>query len=430
MVHPTMGHPSPAAVWPRGRIGSWVAVAVVGGVAQLILWLISEPADLFSDFYKAYYPAAETLWTEGAVATWETEESAAVGFVNLPILAWVFVPLAPLGEPAAGWAFLVFGIAAIAATYVLLLRLGHFNVPIGAMLALSILANGPLVNSLREGNTTHFILLFLVLALLLWRSGAEYAAGAVLGLCALIKLPLLLFGLYALLRGRWRMAAGGATVIGGAAVLSLAVFGIEINVGWYRNCIEPFMGGVMPAFNVQSIDGFLARLATGPAHLTEWVPLAAQPWHRLVRTILLLGLFLLAAMAIVRRDDRQAGDGASFERLSLEFSIVLVLAIVASPLSWSHYYLLLLLPWALYLGGGLGLPDDAPTHWLMAGGVVLVSLPVIILPLDSGLIAAIGSRTLVSAWLFGGLMMLAALIRGALSTHAPVLKPQQPATAP
>jgi hypothetical protein len=66
----------------------------------------------------------------------------------------------------------------------------------------------------------------------------------------------------------------------------------------------------------------------------------------------------------------------------------------------------------------------------MAGGMLLVSLPVIILPLDSGLIAAIGSRTLVSAWLFGGLMMLAALIRGALSTHAPVLKPQQPATAP
>jgi hypothetical protein len=135
-------------------------------------------------------------------------------------------------------------------------------------------------------------------------------------------------------------------------------------------------------------------------------------------------------MAIVRRGDRQAGDGASFERRSLEFSIVLVLAVVASPLSWSHYYLLLLLPWALYLGGGLGLPDDAPTHWLMAGGAVLVSLPVIILPLDSGLIASIGSRTLVSAWLFGGLMMLAALIRGALSTHAPVLTPQQPATAP
>lgn len=425
-----MGNPNATPFWPKGRIGSWVWVAIIGGVAQFILWSISEPADLFSDFYKAYYPAADRLWTQGPVPTWETGESATVGFVNLPILAWLFVPLALFGESAAGWIFLACGIVAVAVTYRLLLRLGDFSVTTGAMLALSILASGPLVNSLREGNTTHFVLLLLVIALLLWRSGAEYAAGAVLGLCALIKLPLLLFGLYALLRGRWRMVTGGATVIGGAGLLSLAVFGLEINIGWYRNCIEPFTGGVMPAFNVQSIDGFLARLATGASSLMEWTPLAAPAWHRVVRSVVLLGLFLLAAAAIARRGDRQAGEVASFERRTLEFSIVLVLAVVTSPLSWSHYYLLLLLPWALYLGGGLGLPDDGPTRWLMAGGVALTSLPVIILPFGNGLIAAIGSRTLVSAWLFGGLLMLAALIRGAFSIHAPVLAPEQSANAP
>ena len=31
-----------------------------------------------------------------------------------------------------------------------------------------------MINSLREGNTTHIILLLLVLALLLWRSGWDY----------------------------------------------------------------------------------------------------------------------------------------------------------------------------------------------------------------------------------------------------------------
>ncbi|HET7153940.1 MAG TPA: glycosyltransferase family 87 protein [Hyphomicrobiaceae bacterium] len=405
-------------------------MAFVGVLAQVILWSISEPADLFSDFFKAYYPAADRLLNEGAVVTWETEESAAVGFVNLPILAWLFVPLALLGEAAAGWVFLACGIVALAVTYRLMLRLGVFSVAAAAMLALSILANGPLVNGLREGNTTHFVLLLLVVALLLWRSGADYAAGALLGLCALIKLPLLLFGLYALLRGQWRMAAGGATVIGGAALLSLAVFGLEINIGWYRNCIEPFIGGVMPAFNVQSIDGFLARLATGPELLMEWTPLAAPLWHRLVRSAILLTLFSVAAVAIMRSGSRQAGDGASSERRTLEFSIVLVLAVVTSPLSWSHYYLLLLLPWALFLGGELDLPDDAPTRWLMAGGMALASMPVIILPLESGLMAAIGSRTLVSAWLFGGLLMLTALIRGALSTRAHVREMRRPATVP
>ncbi len=408
-----MGTTGPTLLWPKGRVGSWLAVAALGIAAQAILWSVSEPSDLFSDFYKAYFPAGDRLWNEGAVATWETSESAAVGFVNLPILAWLFVPLALFGEPAAGWAFLALGIAAIATTYALLLRLGDFNIATSAMLALSILASGPLVNSLREGNTTHFVLLLLVVALLLWRAGKEYAAGLVLGLCALFKLPLMLIGLYVLLRGRWRVVAGGASAIVGAGLLSLAVFGLEINIGWYQNCIVPFVGGVMPAFNVQSIDGFLARLESGPALLMEWTPLAASLWHKIVRSIVLSGMFILAFVAMIR-GDRSAAGARPFERDTLEFSIVLTLAVVTSPVSWSHYYLLLLLPWALYLGGRLGLPDDAATRWLMAGGMLLASLPVVVLPLGSGIVAAIVSRTIVSAWMFGGLMILAALIRGAL----------------
>ena len=175
-----------------------------------ILWSVSEPSDLFSDFYKAYFPAADRLWTKARSRPGKPRVRGR-RLRQSPDPGLAVRPLALLGEPAAGWAFLALGIAAIAATYVLLLRLGDFNVASSAMLALSILASGPLVNSLREGNTTHFILLLLVVALLLWRAGEEYAAGLVLGLCALFKLPLMLFGLYVLLRGRWRVVAGGAT---------------------------------------------------------------------------------------------------------------------------------------------------------------------------------------------------------------------------
>jgi alpha-1,2-mannosyltransferase len=184
-----MENARPTLLWPKGRTGSWLAVGVLGIAAQAILWSISEPADLFSDFYKAYYPAAVRLLDEGAVATWETSESAVLGFVNLPILAWLFAPLGLLDEPAAGFAFLAAGAVAVALTYALLLRLGDFDRVSGAMLALSILASGPLVNSLREGNTTHFILLLLVVALLLWRAGAQYSPGRVRGQCARFKKP-------------------------------------------------------------------------------------------------------------------------------------------------------------------------------------------------------------------------------------------------
>ena len=59
-------------LWPKGRVGSWLAVAALGIAAQAILWSVSEPSDLFSDFYKAYFPAGDRLLNEGAVATWET----------------------------------------------------------------------------------------------------------------------------------------------------------------------------------------------------------------------------------------------------------------------------------------------------------------------------------------------------------------------
>ena len=186
----------------------WAMVAIAGIAIQVVLWSVSEPEILFSDFYKAYFSAAEELWQRGPSATWGTSESAVLGFVNIPILAWLFAPLAPLGELDAAWLFLALGAVATVTAFLLMLRLGSFSAATGALLALSFLANGPLVNTLREGNTTHFILLLLVVALLLWRAGAEFSAGLVLGFCAMFKLPLMLFALHFLLRKRWRIVAG------------------------------------------------------------------------------------------------------------------------------------------------------------------------------------------------------------------------------
>ncbi len=84
------------------------------------------------------------------------------------------------------------------------------------------------INSLREGNTTHFILLALAAALLLIERGRDLAAGAIIGFCATIKLPLLLFGAYFVSRGRWRAATGGfAAVAAVGGDFSILVFGTD-----------------------------------------------------------------------------------------------------------------------------------------------------------------------------------------------------------
>jgi alpha-1,2-mannosyltransferase len=393
----------------------WIACLVGGAAIHLGLWQVSEPPDLFSDFYKAYFPAAEYLWEQGLSATWPLTEAAAGGFVNIPILAWLFVPLVPLGEEAAGWAFLAMGAAAALAAWALLTRMGHAQAKVAAPLLFLGLVNGPMINSLREGNTTHIILLLLVLALLLWRSRWDYVAGLVLGVCAVIKLPLLLFGAYFLLRGKWRVVLGGMTSTATAVLLSLAAYGLQGNIDWYRDSVEPFLGGVIPAFNVQSIDGFLVRLWTGESRLHDWDPMLPSTLHKVLRHILFLliyGSALWLGWRNRRAEPVPALSGEQSARDTLEFVLVINLAIVTSPISWTHYYLLLLIPWGLYLGGRLALPEDQTTRWLMWGSLALTSLPVVIPQHSPSLLNEVLARTIVSAWLFGGLLMFAALMRG------------------
>src|SRR5262249_24663259 len=154
--------------------------------------------------------------------------------------------------------------------WMLLIRLARPENKIGGALLFFFLANGPLVNGFREGNITPIIFLLLVVALSLWNARWDYAAGLVLGICAVVKLPLLLYGIYFLFRRHWRVVGGISTTIGITVIASFAIFGIDINFGWYEHCVAPFLGRVIPAFNNQSIDGFLIRLTTGADYLFRW----------------------------------------------------------------------------------------------------------------------------------------------------------------
>jgi hypothetical protein len=405
------------ARWPISHSALVCLVFVLSGAAiHSALWQISEPAILFSDFFKAYYPAGEAVLADEVASLYR--EGAEVTFVNMPIMAFLFAPLGRLDDFDAGWIFLALGLTAALASWALLARIGRYRAGSTALLAFIFLINGPMVNSLREGNTTHFLLLLLALALLLWRAGWDYSAGLVLGFCALFKLPLLLFGGYFLLRRRWRILAGGATMAALIIGLSLWLFGLATHIAWYRVCVEPYMLGVIPAFNVQSIDAFLLRLSTGAALLQDWAPMPLPPVYRVVRTILLLAIYG-AAVALIwragRREPLPRVSGGLSTRDLTEFSLILTVALVSSPLAWTHYYLLLLLPWSLYQGGLLSLPDDTLSRSLMWSALALTSLPVLMPNLSPGLAAELVARTIVSMWLFGGLLMLIALARGAWS---------------
>jgi hypothetical protein len=95
----------------NNSVALWLVTALVGITIHVIVWQFSEPSALFSDFYKANYAVAETLYEDGLNATWPLTEKG--GFSNLPVLGWLYVPFIFAGEEWAGWAWSALGIAVL-----------------------------------------------------------------------------------------------------------------------------------------------------------------------------------------------------------------------------------------------------------------------------------------------------------------------------
>lgn len=321
------------------------------------------------------------------------------------------MPLALFERATAGWIFLGIGAAASLATALLLARWLDLRGRKFTLLIMLFAANGL---SLREGNTTHIVGLLLVASLILICAGRPFLAGVLVGFCALVKLSLMLFCAYYVFQRRSRIAAGAALAIAVLVLLSLLIFGADINIGWYDKCVAPYLRGVVGAFNVQSIDAFLLRLGTGETLLWNWEPVEVSLAHRIGRS-LIVGSMLAAVLFLMWRVNRRKRPSAATDMgaAALEFVLVLNLALVASPLSWVHYYLLLLVPAGLLMGGRLLTNDDRSARWLIYGGLMLASMPVAIPDLGEGPLGSLAARSAVSVWLFGGLSMLGGLMRAA-----------------
>jgi hypothetical protein len=133
------------------RAALWLAATLAGLTIHLTVWQFSEPSALFSDFYKANWPAAETLWDDGLAATWPLTEKG--GFSNLPVVGWLYVPFMWVDEEWAGWVWCVLGMVGLLAAYLLLVRSLRLDASRAALLMVLFLVSGPIVISLRDGQS-------------------------------------------------------------------------------------------------------------------------------------------------------------------------------------------------------------------------------------------------------------------------------------
>lgn len=384
----------------------WVIAALIGGAAVL-LWVTDTP--WFGDFRSAYYPAGGrtanpvTLYASDCVSS----------FVNIPIVAFLFAPFARLDYPLAAAAFLICGLVAIGLSIGLLWQAGartdKERLVIVALFALA----GPLLYSVREGNTSHIIFPLAILAMASWWRGARVLAGVCLAIASVIKPPLAIFGLYFLLRSEWRIASSMFLTAAGVLVVSVAVMGAESHYAWFETCITQTAGKPIAAFNVQSVDGFLARLSGGS--LRDWTPMTVGETYQRSRLAMLSLITAVVASVLWRA-------GAALDRSArlTEYCIVLVFAVVTFPVSWTHYYLWCLLPFAMIMTGGIRLREGR-AEW----GAVAVSAFLVLLPLrtpptapDHAWLHLVLSVFPASHAFLGGLILLAILLRSRLAGKA------------
>lgn len=379
----------PRLVLGLGAVGLW-----------LWTWSLSEPSVLFSDFNVAYYPAGRAIIEDLPRLFRRCWDTPVCGFVNIPIVALLFTPFSRLTLRHAQWLFVALSLVGLAVTVLLLWSMTDRDRSRRWAILLLFAMNGPLVYSLKEGNLTHGALLVLVAGVVCLDRGWERSAGACFALAAIIKLPLLLFGVYFVGMRQWRAAFGYGLTLATISALSLWYAGLASHVAWYREVIQPLSDKGLTAFNVQSIEGVLLRLQDD-ARLYDWTPVAMSPDIRMTGRLGAALLVGLSCLLFLRRPGTRHR-----EAMYVELSMVLCLALLISPISWTHYYLFLLLP--LYAGNRLPMPDRG--GWLAA---VVVATVLLTPPVTFA--EGTGSRGLVEKLLLSHYVLGALLLWGVLA---------------
>jgi len=231
-------------------------------------------------------------------------------FVYPPVAALLVAPLAALPSEAGRVVMFVAGLAAVLGA-LRVLRVEDWRCYSVAIVS------APAINSLALGALTSFLMLGAALA---WRHRENAAvAGVATALVAVLKLYLWPLAIWLLATRRWRAAvlcgaAGAILLLGGWAVIDFA------GLRSYPTLVH------------------LLERVEGPVSYSAVALLGLSGGAQTVATIV---LSLAGAVAVVLAARGPAGDRRAF-------AVAVLVSLVATPLVWLHYLLLLYVPIALY----------------------------------------------------------------------------------
>ena len=232
--------------------------------------------------------------------------------------------------------FLVFGHETGATVFRWAAALGMFaaialvaaSLPVGSRLPAGLVGTGTLLISyaftttLLWGQGHEFLMLGFAAGVWGIRHERWKVAGIGLGIAAVLKLSPVLLLAYLVLRGRREVVKSAVATIVAFTVAAAVVGRPQDLIVWIRDVVPGISGAALHVVN-QSLPATLDRMFGGHPDLGATLPIGA--WHDLAIPIVVGGVFALWRL---RRN-------APLDPLELGALIVLVL--LAGPLSWDHY---------------------------------------------------------------------------------------------
>jgi hypothetical protein len=364
----------PLRPWPRGRVWVWTALGTLALFAQGPSFVqgLRPAASQGVDFFQEWASARNVL---GGTPAYESQDAAMRRYLGLardrrdpqfiahnahpPSSIFLALPLAGLAYPDATLAWNLLSILFVVASLAIVARELEIRIPAWSIFPAIVLALtcNPLRQTFNQGQLNGALLILLTLAWRADRRGRQGASGALVALAAAIKLfPAFLLGYFAL-RRRWRAL--------GSSVLTLGALTVATGetIGWqayrdYCQVVLPEVATFRSDWPNASLPGFWDKLlGAGAIHFGHKVePLAALPHLALAATLLSLGPLLMCW----KRNVARASTPSQSDRA---FALSLIAMLLASPICWDHYLLLLLLPLTLTW---MGLSAGHGSHLLLA----------------------------------------------------------------
>ncbi|MDQ8038841.1 MAG: glycosyltransferase family 87 protein [Rickettsiella sp.] len=345
------------------------------------------------------------------------------GNLNPPLFTLITFPIAYLSYPHALllWTFfsMLAGCIAILLIQQKLEPRSILSLQTSLLLLIGFMCYFPTFVTLQFGQVSLLLLPLLVLG---WRAAHDQKstrAAVYLGLAASLKPFIGLFLVYFFIRKEWRALLAFISIILLSVFLTAVFFGIDTYYSYYQVCHQ--IAWAASSWNV-SIYGFLLRLIGGPEANT---PLIAIPGLFNVAYLFLSILLLLALVLFLRP---LACIANLQKKTDIDFSIILVVMLLLSPLGWMYYFPFLSIPflilWDLSKKGiyPIGLP------LILATLLLICNIPIILTPTNeiqsnNAISVFLGSSLYFSVLI--GLMVLLFVIRFILSKKLIQNKPLQ-----